>query len=47
MVEGFCIKDKKKVTMKNPKPVILKKKIKAVMGTCPKCGNKVYAFRKA
>ncbi len=27
--------------------IILKKKIKATMGTCPKCSTKVYAFRKA
>ena len=36
------MKCKKEVEMKNPKEVIMKNKMKAAKGTCPKCGTKVF-----
>jgi len=42
--EGFCVKCRKKVTIKDPKIVTLKNKRKAVKGVCPNCGTAVYRF---
>ena len=39
---AYCVKDKKKVEIQNPVNVTLKNKKKAVKGTCPICGNKVF-----
>ena len=41
-MEGYCVKCKKKVLIKNPKEVTLKNGRKATQGTCPKCGTKVF-----
>ena len=43
-VEAFCVKCRKKVVIKNPRQVTLKNKRKAITGTCPVCGTKVYRF---
>ncbi len=42
MVEGYCVKCKKKVTIKNPEQVTLKNGRPAVRGTCPETGSTVY-----
>jgi Zn finger protein HypA/HybF involved in hydrogenase expression len=44
MPEGRCMKCKKQVQIKDPKEIIIKgkAKMKAVKGTCPKCGTGVY-----
>ncbi len=42
MVQAYCVKDKKKVEIQNPKKVILKNKRPAIKGTCPKCGGPVF-----
>ncbi|MBI2126968.1 MAG: hypothetical protein HYU02_06635 [Thaumarchaeota archaeon] len=42
MVQAYCVKDRKKVEIQNPKNVKLKNGKPAVSGTCPKCGNKVF-----
>ena len=42
MVEGRCMKCKKQVEMKDAKEVIMKNKMKAMKGLCPKCGTKVF-----
>ncbi|UZE92440.1 MAG: hypothetical protein IB616_01115 [Methanosarcinales archaeon] len=42
MVEAYCVKCKKKVTVQNPQQVIMKNKRKATKGTCPNCGTKVF-----
>ncbi len=42
--EGFCVKCRKKVTIKNPEIVTLKNNRKAVKGVCPNCGTTVYRF---
>ena len=41
-MEAYCVKDKKKVEMVNPKAVTLKNGRKAYKGNCPKCGGKVF-----
>lgn len=43
---AYCVKCKKKVEIKNPKKVTLKNGRKAISGTCPNCGTKVYVFTK-
>jgi len=43
---GFCVKCKKKVEIKNAKEVTLKNGRKAMSGTCPDCGTKVFSFLK-
>jgi len=44
---GYCVKCKAKVEIKNAKEVTLKNGRKAMSGTCPKCGTKVFSFLKA
>lgn len=45
-MEGFCVRCKKKVEIKDPKEVSIKGKggsqRKAVSGVCPNCGTKVF-----
>jgi len=41
------MKDKKKVTIKDPVEVTLKKGRKALVGKCPNCGTKVMTFIKS
>ena len=42
MSEGYCVKCKAKREMDSPEEVIMKNKMKAVKGTCPKCGTKMF-----
>jgi hypothetical protein len=46
-VEGYCLKDKKKVEMKDPKPITMKNGKPATKGTCPLCGTTIYKIGKA
>jgi len=43
---GYCVKCKKKQEMENPKEITMKgkggTKRKAVTGTCPACGTKMF-----
>lgn len=41
-VMGYCVKCKAKREMKNPKQVKMKNGRKAMRGTCPKCGTKMF-----
>lgn len=47
MVEGYCVKCKKKVEIKDPEEVTMKNNRPAVRGTCPVCGTKIYKIGKA
>jgi hypothetical protein len=47
LVEGYCLKDKKKVEMKDPQPITMKNGKPATVGTCPFCGTKIYKIGKA
>ncbi len=42
MVAGRCMKCKKEQEMKDPKEVVMKNKMRAMKGTCPKCGTKMF-----
>jgi hypothetical protein len=46
-VEGYCLKDKRKVEMKDPQPITMKNGKPATVGTCPNCGTKIYKIGKA
>jgi hypothetical protein len=41
-IMAYCVKDKKKVEIKNPKSVTMRNGRKATKGICPKCGSGVY-----
>lgn len=41
-MEGYCLKDKKKVEMVDPQPITMKNGKPATVGTCPICGTKIY-----
>ena len=41
MAEGYCVKDKKMVVMKDPHKIVMKNGKPATQGTCPNCGSKV------
>jgi hypothetical protein len=47
LVEGYCLKDKRKVEMKDPQPITMKNGKPATVGTCPNCGTKIYKIGKA
>jgi len=42
MVDGYCVKCKKKQTMKDPEKVTMKNGRPANKGTCPVCGCGMY-----
>src|SRR6266849_1711758 len=46
-VEGYCLKDKRKVEMKDPHPITMKNGKPATVGTCPLCGTKLYRIGNA
>jgi hypothetical protein len=46
-VEGYCLKDKMKVQMQDPKPITMKNGKPATVGTCPRCGTKIYKIGKS
>ena len=47
MVEGFCVKCKKKVEIKDAKEVMMKNNRPAIQGVCPICNTKIYKIGKA
>lgn len=42
MAEGYCVKDKKKVEIKNAERITMKNGKPATQGICPECGGKVF-----
>ncbi len=42
MVKGRCMKCQKQVEIKDGKEIVMKNKMKAMKGECPKCGTKVF-----
>jgi uncharacterized Zn finger protein (UPF0148 family) len=42
LVEGYCVRCKAKREIKDPKNVTMKNGKKAVSGTCPVCGTKLF-----
>lgn len=41
-MEGYCLKCRTKREIKNPTTTTLKNGKKAVTGTCPTCGKKIF-----
>ena len=41
-MEAYCVKDKKKTEIKDPKKITMKNGRLAVTGTCSVCGTKVF-----
>ncbi|MBA2505818.1 MAG: hypothetical protein H0V29_07725 [Thermoleophilaceae bacterium] len=46
MPEGYCVKEKKKVEMKDPEQVTMKNGRPAIKATCPSCGTKMFKIGK-
>ncbi len=46
MTEGYCVKERKKVEMKDPEQVTMKNGRPAIKGTCPDCGTKIFKIGK-
>lgn len=42
MATGYCMKDKKTVEISDPEETVMKNNMKAVKGTCPDCGTKIF-----
>jgi hypothetical protein len=42
MVQGYCVKCRKKQEIQGAKEVTLKSGRPATKGTCPKCGTKMF-----
>lgn len=42
MADAYCVKCKEKREIKDPEEVVMKNKMKALKGTCTKCGTKVF-----
>jgi hypothetical protein len=42
MAMAYCVKDKMKVEVQNAQQITMKNGKKALSGTCPKCGTKVF-----
>jgi predicted RNA-binding Zn-ribbon protein involved in translation (DUF1610 family) len=46
-MEAFCLKERKKVEMKDPKQITMKNGKPATQGVCPNCGTKIFKIGKA
>ena len=45
MAEGYCVKERKKVEIKDPQQVTMKNGRPAIQGTCPDCGTKILTLQ--
>jgi hypothetical protein len=43
-IVGYCVKERKKVAIKDPERTVSKDGRQAVRGTCPDCGAKIFRF---
>jgi uncharacterized Zn-binding protein involved in type VI secretion len=43
-VEGYCVKERKKVQIANSEETVTKNGRNAVRGSCPDCGAKIFRF---
>jgi hypothetical protein len=46
MPQGYCVKERKKVEIKDAKQVTMKNGRPAIQGTCPDCGTKIFRIGK-
>ncbi len=42
MAQAYCVKDKQKVEIQDPKQITMKNGKPATQGTCPICSGKVF-----
>ena len=47
LVEGYCMKDRKRVEMVNPHPITMVNGRPAMAGVCPHCGTRIYKISKS
>ena len=47
LVEGYCVKDRKRVEMVNPHPITMVNGRPAMAGVCPHCGTRIYKISKS
>lgn len=47
MPQAYCVKCKKTVEVKDPRPVTMRNKRPAIQGICPSCGTKVFRTGRA
>ena len=47
LVEGYCMKDRKRVEMVNPHPITMVNGRPAMAGVCPHCGTKIFKISKS
>jgi uncharacterized protein DUF5679 len=47
LVEGYCVKDRKRVEMIHPHPLTMVNGRPAMAGVCPHCGTKIYKISKS
>ena len=47
LVEGYCVKDRKRVEMVGPHPITMVNGRPAMAGVCPDCGTKIYKISKS
>ena len=45
-MQAYCVKDRKKVEIKNPRAITMKNGRQATQGVCPICGTKVFRIGK-
>ncbi|MEZ5074580.1 MAG: DUF5679 domain-containing protein [Solirubrobacterales bacterium] len=46
MPQGYCVKERKKVEIKDPEQITMKNGKPAIRGTCPDCGTKIFRIGK-
>jgi hypothetical protein len=46
MPQGYCVKERKKVEIKDPVQVTMKNGRPAIQGFCPDCGTKIFKIGK-
>jgi hypothetical protein len=46
VAEGYCVKERKKVEIKDAKQIKMKNGRPAIQGVCPDCGTKIFKFVK-
>ena len=46
MPQGYCVKERKKVEIKDAKQVTMKNGRPAIQGVCPDCGTKIFKIGK-
>jgi predicted GH43/DUF377 family glycosyl hydrolase len=45
-IYGYCMKCRVKAEIKNPHHVTMKNRKHAIQGICPRCGNKIFRFKR-